>query len=1263
MIAFGAALRASTTGVSGHKRVIDLEPTRPKGSTILIIQWGCTQWGCTTFEGECQVLISSNSIPLALRAAHLFIAVLLLFGQPWTLFHDSRSTGALAQDTIDSVFNDFETDPEDELADKDSDFHAGYFDRTWAEFNDPYSVEGTFAVPQDNGTYYYWEGRFTHGIEFRGFPNGTTPEYNSADCREDDEACEKHCFVTCEIWFPGPDATLHNGTEDVDYSMAAQLGGSIQPIIVVASGSSKAIIEAGPYGSAGPSDDEALQLGRYLASRGIVYVRWTQGNFIDPEDTSLSSPDPLYDQFGYSGNESAFSMATRDILMSFGDNSHGGDNSLSRSDLRLDYRFALAQGAIVTGTFVRRLVVQVYETFDEGLETPTAAENWAEEVKLFYSGGSKYGLAAITAAAANYQNTIGLRVGGAQSWNLGDRNETTGEYSELSAFNRYETDWLEGVSELGGRKVHDNTIQSYWFFESATDSAIGLDPPFHADIYVPSSYVDRFESMLILDDVGTHDANFPLASPEKWFRDYDGLDENSPWELDSSPLEDSVLDVRRVRNINRDHGRDSLVDEISVNALVEFDGDLYAAGLFGLDGGPAEHRVAKWDTGSSEWVAIATSFNGPVYALGVAGSTAALYAGGGFTTANEGATSVNYVAKLSSGSWAALSSNDLDGPVRALLGDGSTLWVGGDFTVAGGNSNCAHIAKYNTGGPSWSALSAGLNGPVHSIAKGAGSNFYVAGLFTQPNGVGLPQYANVARWAGLGWANLSASGGVGVSPGPVHALRYVGSTSTLYVGGAFTSAGVVSTRGVAKWESSAWAGIDKGVQGAVYALDYYDDTGLSNADFLYVGGSFNNALTSATGGAKIVPKTSRIAKFDLSLTTPAWVAMDEGANADVLALVADPASAPSLIVGGRFGEFGHRVSGDLANVSANLVGRWSSSTWTARDAGIERPMTQDTLLLRRSLVHLMKTANTIDSELPKVTRAEFTPDPDGATDWTIQVHTDQIPDGAPVAWTAYLAFSDDRDFRRQDGPSSSPGPVNRALHNIGFVFPDPDDDNRYYDPTEAASPLGPNVTDGVPAGFERASIYFDTKDWEDRFVAVSASASADGNGFYTLTFDAPAEYDHDLAPLYIACIVSMRVGAPDDGEEDDLVYTEVAFANEDDYLPNYLDALPEVSNQAAGITQVWPSRAHTGDYVYIVGHDFFGRWDGSATIESGIESIKFNDGVDHSVLITTVNFVGTRLIYCKLPTLDPGVYSVTVEFEDSTDTPPSLASAIKIDTN
>jgi hypothetical protein len=72
----------------------------------------------------------------------------------------------------------------------------------------------------------------------------------------------------------------------------------------------------------------------------------------------------------------------------------------------------------------------------------------------------------------------------------------------------------------------------------------------------------------------------------------------------------------------------------------------------------------------------------------------------------------------------------VNGAVLALAVSGNDLYVGGDFTTAGGNP-ANRIAKCD--GSSWSALGSGMNGEVRALAL-SGNGLYAAGSFTTAGG-------------------------------------------------------------------------------------------------------------------------------------------------------------------------------------------------------------------------------------------------------------------------------------------------------------------------------------------------------------------------------------------------------------------------------------------------------------------------------------------------------------------------------------------------
>ena len=247
----------------------------------------------------------------------------------------------------------------------------------------------------------------------------------------------------------------------------------------------------------------------------------------------------------------------------------------------------------------------------------------------------------------------------------------------------------------------------------------------------------------------------------------------------------------------------------SVSALAVSGGTLYAGGYFTTAGGNPANYIAQWNGGS--WSALGSGIsggdaNGPyVSALAVSGGT--LYAGGDFTSA--GGSPANYIAQWNGSSWSALGSG-MGGSypsVRALAVSDSTLYAGGYFTNAGGTAANA-IAQWN--GSSWSALGSGISGEGEDGGLGvvalavSGGTLYVGGDFTSAGG----SAANyIAQWNGSSWSALGSGMN---SDGWVAALAVSG--STLYAGGVFHVGGRQWGRSHRAMEREQLVGVRFGVE-------------------------------------------------------------------------------------------------------------------------------------------------------------------------------------------------------------------------------------------------------------------------------------------------------------------------------------------------------------------------------------------------------------------------------------------------------------------
>ena len=228
--------------------------------------------------------------------------------------------------------------------------------------------------------------------------------------------------------------------------------------------------------------------------------------------------------------------------------------------------------------------------------------------------------------------------------------------------------------------------------------------------------------------------------------------------------------------------------------------ELYAGGTFTTAGGASANRIARWN--GSTWAPLRIGTNGPVHALAVFddGTGPALYVGGNFTGAGFGAAS--RVARWDGSNWSSLGGGTNDDVLALGVfddGSGPALYAGGTFTSAGGGT-ANHIARWD--GSSWTDLggvSGGGETSVRALAAfddGLGPRLFVGGNFTVAGGVAARR---IARWNGASWSALG--GGV---DGWVEdlAVHDDGAGPALFVGGRFIGSPAGDSH-LAKWGCAA----------------------------------------------------------------------------------------------------------------------------------------------------------------------------------------------------------------------------------------------------------------------------------------------------------------------------------------------------------------------------------------------------------------------------------------------------------------------------
>ncbi len=262
-----------------------------------------------------------------------------------------------------------------------------------------------------------------------------------------------------------------------------------------------------------------------------------------------------------------------------------------------------------------------------------------------------------------------------------------------------------------------------------------------------------------------------------------------------------------------------------VFALREHEGSLFAGGVFAGSGSVSAPGIARWD--GAEWSGVGgagAGANGAVYAL--RDYRGDLVAGGEFSAI--GGVPVNQIARWDGAAWHTLGSGVGAGhsqtTVSALGEYQGSLYVGGDFTIAGGVP-ASSVARWDGG--AWQALGSGVAGEpfpwVHAFAEYHGV-LYVGGEFFTAGGLNSP---NLARWNGVAWGPVGAGTPLGIA-----ALEVLG--EDLVVGGSLL--GLPSTS-IARWNDAgagSWLAMGDGLSGVPRAL-------LAHGGGLSVGGSFTRS--------------------------------------------------------------------------------------------------------------------------------------------------------------------------------------------------------------------------------------------------------------------------------------------------------------------------------------------------------------------------------------------------------------------------------------
>lgn len=334
--------------------------------------------------------------------------------------------------------------------------------------------------------------------------------------------------------------------------------------------------------------------------------------------------------------------------------------------------------------------------------------------------------------------------------------------------------------------------------------------------------------------------------------------------------------------------------------------DLYIGGLFRLAGAVLANNIVRYSTTDNTWNIVGTETSegtsGPVYAMAWIGDD--LYVGGRFNRA--GTTEANGVAKWNSrtNAWSSLGTgvrDDVDewpflvpfgGTVHALAATPEGLFVGGEFDEAGGK-RIHNMARWNYDAAEWTFAcrveEEEPNAPVYSLLA-VDSIVYVGGAFTQ---LGSIQARHVALINVLGGHFSPLDSGV---DGEVKALAW--HQGALHVGGTFTMAGTVAARNVARWNGTAWNGLNAGLDGTVLSLGSVGTALIAGGDFHSSGALTANCIAAWRNGE--------------------WQALAEGMSGAVPTSVAAVGSINGSIIGG--GQFNA-----AGTTPVQAIARWDTA--------------------------------------------------------------------------------------------------------------------------------------------------------------------------------------------------------------------------------------------------------------------------------------------------------------------------------------------------
>lgn len=253
--------------------------------------------------------------------------------------------------------------------------------------------------------------------------------------------------------------------------------------------------------------------------------------------------------------------------------------------------------------------------------------------------------------------------------------------------------------------------------------------------------------------------------------------------------------------------------------------------------------IAVWD--GTSWTPLDNGFNNDVLTVTVFNGD--LIVGGDFTQADG--VPVGRVVKWNdvTGEFETIGSSTtiFDNDIRCMVEFEGELWVGGDFSNAGGCTACDGIVKWDgtnwVGGNSGVDIIGGVDSTVRALfVNPVDNNLYMGGHFLEIHDGDAaspdPNMARIARYDGSNWYPL----GTGLNQYCRAITEYNGN---IIAGGIFTTAGGVPANKIARWNGTSWSALGQGFDGV--GVDEYVKSLCTWNGILFAGGAYTQAEGNA----------------------------------------------------------------------------------------------------------------------------------------------------------------------------------------------------------------------------------------------------------------------------------------------------------------------------------------------------------------------------------------------------------------------------------